>query len=305
MTTKRHIFSVVLSGIIILSIVYTASLLGADGSVKTAVAASEPQKAEPAKTGPNVSFHRKCESILNRTFINDKGMVDYKALKRKRQELQAALNEFASLDPNEYKLWSKEDKIALWVNAYNIELLKIIVDNYPIKTTRIHLVFWPPTSIRHIKGIWTDYKFVVMGEQFTLSEVEQRFFQKEFDEPRVFLAISQASISGPPLRNEPYCGSKLYEQLDEQVRKFLSSPSAFSIDGENQEVYLSAIFQSSWQGNKFINKYGTDKRFKDQPADVRAVLSFITNYIPKETASYLEVKNYSVGYITYDWKLNE
>jgi hypothetical protein len=107
------------------------------------------------------------------------------------------------------------------------------------------------------------------------------------------------------LRNEPYCGSKLYEQLDEQVRKFLSSPSAFSIDGENQEVYLSAIFQSSWQGNKFINKYGTDKRFKDQPADVRAVLSFITNYIPKETASYLEVKNYSVGYITYDWKLNE
>ena len=315
MTAKRYIFPVILSGVIILAIGWTISLLKADGPTKTDISTAEPQKTEQpktespkgetAKTEPNVSFYKKCATILNPTFINDKGMVDYKTLKRKRQELQAVLNAFATIDPNEYKSWAKEDKIAFWLNAYNIEMLKIIVDNYPIQATRIHLVFWPPTSIRHIRGIWTDYKFVVMGEQFTLSEIEQRFFCKEFDEPRVFAALSQASLSSPPLRNEPYRGSKLYEQLDEQCKKFLSSPSALNIDDENHIVYLSAIFQSSWHGNEFINKYGTDKKYKDQPVEVRAVLNFITNYVPKETASYLEVKNYAVKYITYDWRLNE
>jgi hypothetical protein len=272
---------------------------------KTGQPKREPQKPEPLKATAIDSFNKACAVILNPAFVNDKGMVDYKALKRKRQELQAVLNEFASFDPNEYKLWPKEDKIAFWLNVYNIELLKIIVDNYPIKTTRIHLVFWPPTSIRHIRGIWSDYKFIVMGEQFTLSEIDKRFFRKEFGDPLVFMGVSQASLSSPPLRNRPYRGSKLYKQLDEQARRFLPSPSALEIDAENQVVYLSALFQSSWYGNEFINKYGTDKKFKDQPAEVRAVLNFVSEYVPKEIVSYLEVKNYTVKYIIYDWRLNE
>jgi hypothetical protein len=265
----------------------------------------EPQKSEPSKTAAKDSFYKECRVILNPTFVTDNGMVDYKLLKRKKQELQRVLEAFARFDPNEYKSWAKEDKIAFWLNVYNIELLKIISDNYPIKTTRIHLVFWPPTSIRHIRGIWTDYKFIVMGEQFTLSEIEQRFFRKEFGEPKVYMGVSQASLSGPPLHNEPYAGSKLYEQLDDQAKKFLSSAAALNIDDENHIVYLSAIFQSTWYGNEFRGKYGTEKKFKDQPPEARAVLNFIISYVSKETASYLEVKNYTVNYIIYDWRLNE
>ncbi|MHC4462818.1 MAG: DUF547 domain-containing protein [Planctomycetota bacterium] len=277
----------------------------------------EPTKTEPPKTKPpkpkppkpkpptKVAFHNKCAPIL-KAFVNDKGKVDYRKLKLKRLELNQLLNEFANLDSNEYNSWPKEDKIAFWINAYNIKLLKIMIDNYPIKASRIRLLFWPPTSIRHLGNIWKEYKFIVMDEEFTLFEVEQRFFRKQFDEPRVFFAISGACLSSPPLRNEPYYGHKLYKQLDDQTKKFLAGPRAFKIDRGKKTVYLSTILQpTTWYGKEFISKYGTDKKFKDQRPATRAVLNFLTNYIPRRDVSFLEIKNYSVKYIKYDWRLND
>ncbi len=263
------------------------------------------QKVLPESVKPSlVSFHNKCAGILE-TCVDDKGMVDYKTLKRKKTELNHLLDEFAKLDPNVYNAWSEEDKIAFWLNAYNIKLLEIMVANYPIQSQRILRVFWGPDSIRHIKGIWTKYKFIVMNEEFTLKEIEQRFFRKEFNEPRVFCAISYASLSSPPLRNEPYYGRRLYKQLDDQAKKFLSSPLAFRIDRKKRVVYISAIFRTAWYGKEFIRKYGTDKKFKDQPPKLRAVLNFITNYISKQDLFFLERENYSVENIPYNWILND
>ena len=262
-------------------------------------------KVSPKPVKPlTISFHDKCAGIL-KNYVDDKGMVDYKSLKRRKPELNQLLDEFAKLDPNVYNSWSKEDKIAFWLNAYNIKMLKIIIDNYPIQSQRILRVLWGPYSIRHIEGIWDKYKFTVMDEEFTLKEIEQRFFRKEFGEPRVFFAISYASLSSPPLRNEPYYGCRLYEQLDDQAKKFLSSPLAFRIDREKQIVRLSAIFHPTWYGEEFISKYGTDKKFKDQPPPVRAVLNFAANYISKHDLFFLEMENYSVKYITYNWTLND
>jgi hypothetical protein len=261
---------------------------------------------EPAKY-PVVSFHDKCADILG-NYVDDKGMVDYKTLNRRKPELNHLLDEFAKLDLNVYNSWPQEDKIAFWLNAYNIKMLEIIIDNYPIQSSRILRVFWPPDSIRHIDrniGGIDKQKFIAMDEEFTLKEIEQRFFRKEFDEPRIFLAISYASISSPPLRNEPYYGNRLYQQLDDQAKKFLSRPSAFRIDREKQVVYLSAIFHPSWYGSEFINKYGTDKKFKDQLPSISAVLNFLTNYISQQDVSFLELENYSVKFIRYDWTLND
>ena len=273
------------------------------------IAEPEPNKPEPPKPKPKpiVSFHDKCADILE-NYVNERGMVNYRKLRRKKPQLSKLLDEFAKFDPNEYSSWPKEDKIAFWINAYNIKMLKIIVDNYPIESSRILRIFWHPNSIRHIDrniGGISRQKFIAMDEEFTLTEIERRFFRQQFDEPRVFFAISHASLSSPPLRNEPYYGHKLYKQLDDQAKRFLSSHGAFKINRKNQSVYLSAIFQSTWYGKEFISKYGTDKKFKDQQPVVRAVLNLLTNYISRQDVSFLELKNYSVEYIKYDWRLNE
>ena len=270
----------------------------------------EPNKVEPneVKPSPKVSFHDKCADILT-NFVNDKGMVNYKMLKRNRPKLKKILNEFAKLDPNEYNSWPKEDKIAFWVNAYNMNVLKIIVNNYPIKSSRWERIFrWPPSSVRYIDkniGGISKQKFIVRKEEFTLREIERRFFREKFDEPRVFFALFRATLSSPPLRNEPYYGCKLDKQLDDQVKKFLFSRCAFEIDRKKQRVYLSAILQPTWFGKEFGSKYATDKKFKDQPPITRAILNFITNYISEQDTFFLERQNYSVKYIRYDWRLND
>ncbi|MHC4456294.1 MAG: DUF547 domain-containing protein [Planctomycetota bacterium] len=281
----------------------------------------EPQKPEPAKEKPpqieppkptpqpTVTFHDKCAYILT-NFVNDNGMVDYKNLKRKKPQLNKLFDEFEKLDPKQYNSWPKQDKIAFWINAYNIHLLKIIIDNYPIQSSRLLRVLpgWGPNSIRHIDkniGGIHKQKFIVMDEEFTLTEIEQRFLRKEFDEPRALLSVHRASLSGPPLRNEPYYGQKLYQQLDKQAKKLLSSQRAFRIDREKKIVHLSALLEPEWFGKDFIRKYGTNKKFKDQKPAVSAVLNFASKYISKQDVSFLETENYSVKFINYDWRLNE
>jgi hypothetical protein len=275
----------------------------------------EPNDIEPNQIDPNVittipkvSFHDKCVAVL-KAFVDDEGMVNYKKLKRKKSQLSKLLDEFAKLDPNEYDSWPKEDKIAFWLNAYNIQRLKIIVDNYPIKSSRWGRVFWwPPSSIRYIDkniGYIDKQKFFVRKEEFTLARIEERFFFKEFDEPRVFFALSLNSLSSPHLRNEPYYGYKLDEQLNDQAKKFLSSSHAFRIDRKKKRVYLSAKLKPTSYGKKFIAKHATNRRFKDQPRATRAVLNFVTNYISEQDVFFLEKENYSVKYIRYDWRIND
>ncbi len=251
-------------------------------------------------------FHDKFSDVLN-NFVDDKGMVDYKKLRRQRLKLKALIREFDSLNPDEYKSWTKENKIAFWLNAYNIQMLKIITDNYPIQSSRILRLYpgWGPNSILHIKGIWSEYKFLVMDEEFTLSEIDKRILRKEFDDPRIFFALFRGSLSGPPLRNEPYYGHRLNEQLDDQVRKFLSGPLAFKVDPEKKTVYLSSLFQISSYGREFLAKFAIDKKFKDHDPNTRAVLNFITNYVSPDVVSFLELGRYSIKYMKYDWTIND
>lgn len=266
----------------------------------------EPIEVQADRTQPQatVSFHDKCAGVL-KDFVDDRGMVDYKGLRRERYGLRTVLEEFSKLDRRQYRSWPKADKIAFWINTYNLQKLKVVADNYPITpSSRILAAYWGPLNIRHIEAKISRHEFLIMGEQFTFAEVEKRFFRDQFDDPRIFFALTSASLSSPPLRNEPYYGRKLSEQLDDQVRRFLSGPLAFIIDREKQRVYLSAMFELSSRGAEFVEKFATDKKFKDHPPPTRAALNFITNYISQKDVSFLEVGNYSVKYMKHDWTIN-
>jgi hypothetical protein len=252
-----------------------------------------------------VSFHDKCADTLE-AFVNSQGMVDYRRLKRKRDELRLLLGQLVRLDPDVYKSWPEADKIAYWINLYNLQKLKVIVDNYPITpSSRILAAYWGPLSVRHIEGKIAAHRFGVMGEQFTFAQIERRVFGEQFDDPRIFFALSSASISSPPLRNEPYYGYKLNKQLDDQIRRFLSNPLVFKVDREKKIVYLAAIFELSSRGKEIVENYAAGKKFKDHPPATRAALNFISDYISRQDRSFLEMGEYSVKYMKHDWTIND
>ncbi|MDT8272232.1 MAG: DUF547 domain-containing protein, partial [Desulfomonilia bacterium] len=126
---------------------------------------------------------------------------------------------------------------------------------------------------------------------------------KEYNEPRIHMAIVCASMGCAPLRNEPYTGDKLDAQLNDQSMTFLSSPKRLSIDTKEKVVWLSPYFK--WFGEDFIKTYGTSDRFPGFNETERASLNFITAYSPDAQRTYLAEGNYTIKYLDYDWSLNE
>jgi hypothetical protein len=259
--------------------------------------------AEVIAETPEALFDAYGEILM--AYVREDGLVDYGSLRRRRLDLRPILMALGELDPNVYHDRPSQEKLAFWINAYNLKMLDIIVGNYPIESSWWLRLTWPPNDIRHIKGIWTDHKFIVMDEEFTLAAVEQRFFRRAFDDPRVYLALTYASQSSPPLADRPYRGADLDRQLDEQVRRFLAGDRGMQIDHRNKVVRLSALFKPTWRGKEFVSRYGTDKKFKDRDPPTRAVLNFLTGYLPREDVYFLEVENYALEYLNYDWRLND
>lgn len=243
-----------------------------------------------------------CTDILS-TYVNKDGLVDYGTLRRKRLDLINVLSEFAGLDPNNYASWSHDDKLAFWINAHNMYMLKAIVDNYPIEPSRFKLFFYPANSIMMISDFWSKTDCRIMQENYSLEELENKILRSQFDDPRICLAVFYGSKGCAPLRREPYYGRDFDKQLDDQARIFLGSDKGMKIDRDNSIVYLSPIFQ--WYGKEFVIKYPPNKQFQDKTLVDGAILTYISKHLSDKDANWLLRKIFTVKYIRYDWALNE
>ncbi len=247
------------------------------------------------------AFYEACRQIFS-TYVDDRGLVDYKTLRRKRAQLINAAREFNKVHPAQLMSWSDNEKIAFWINAHNIFTLKLVIDNYPIQP-RWFLINYPDNSIMHIVGGRTKKYFKIMGMEYTLTEIERQILMKRFQDPRICFALSYASMGGAFLRNEPYYPDKLDEQLEDQVGKFLSSTRGLRIDKTKNIIFLADIF--NWYKNLFITKYGSVKKFRNRQPHIQSYLNFIVNYVSPDNVSYFESDNYKVEFLLYDWHLNE
>lgn len=223
--------------------------------------------------------------------VDSQGGVDYRGLKAHPQSLEDFLHSIAVLAPADYQARTNEEKIAFWINAYNGLTLKTIIDHYPVQ------------SIREIGGVWEKLSFTVMGKGMTLDEIEHEMLRAQFNEPRIHAALVCAAKSCPPLRNEPYHGSTLNDQLDDQMRKFLSRPTSFKADPGSSTVYLSEIFK--WFGEDFAHATAVESRIQGLDEKESAVMRIVSLYVRPEAADSLRRGGYRIGYLPYDWTLNE
>ncbi|NIA21298.1 MAG: DUF547 domain-containing protein [Anaerolineaceae bacterium] len=235
--------------------------------------------------------------------VDDNGLVNYGKLKADHKHLNSFAVALARLDRGLYDKWSDPGKIAFWINAYNALTLLAIVEHYPIKSSVPASLVYPRNSIRQIPGVWDKLQFVVMDRRMTLNDIEHATLRKQFNEPRIHVALVCAAMGCPKLRNEPYSGRRLGDQLDDQSRSFLASPSQFRIDRRRGRVGLSSIFK--WFGDDFVECYGTAENFSGHSKSRRATLAFASRYLSASDAEYLASQRYDIDYLDYDWSLNE
>lgn len=206
----------------------------------------------------------------------------YKKLKSNSESFNKYLTELSLVSQKEFDHWSPHQQIAFLINAYNAFTVKLIIDNYPVK------------SIKNIGGLFTkpwkiDF-FHLFGKQHHLDWIEHEVLRKNYKEPRIHFAVNCASIGCPALRNEAYTAEKLDQQLDDQAKLFLKDNSRNYI--KENTLNLSKIFD--WFEEDFSHKHPH-------------VQAFVAPYITENPRLLERLRNnkFNIRYTSYDWSLNE
>ena len=260
------------------------------------------QAPNPPVTGTAPKFSYDDYATVLSTFVNDKGFVFYQGLQANRTALDQFLVSVAELNPNEYVAWTDKDKIAFWINVFNAQMMQVVIDNYD-SGARMAIGSRPYdiNYIRRIPNVWRA-PHMVMGKPVTLDEIQHKILRGNFHEPRIGMALVSAAKGSPPLRNEPYLGTTLDAQLEDQTSRFLADPADFRIDRWANIVYLPLVF--GWYGSDFNADYGT-REFNQEPAALRPMLNFVAMHVNPRDQSFLKSQHYSVSFLNFDWSLNE
>ncbi len=274
----------------------------------SAAAQIEAQDVDPQKVATNspstdlvIPINSTFDAFF-KEFVNKDGMVDYAKLKKNRHSLSIIARKLRNIKVQDYLSWNDQQQQAFWINVHNFNIMKLVAENYPIKVFKLKLIFYPKGSIMHLSKPRTKYLFNVMGRRYSLDEVEH-YVSELYAAPKIHFALSYASMSSAPMRNEAYFGYKLEKQLDDQMVRFIKNPHTLKIDNNERIIYLSDMF--NWYKDEIIEAYGTNKKYKAYSPKIRAFFNFIDDYLSKSELASFPRSGYDVRFTHYDWHLNE
>jgi hypothetical protein len=247
---------------------------------------------------PSDPLHRPLDQILD-VNVRD-GFVYYRALQSSRGALDRYI---ASLNVPQatYASWSREAKMAFWVNAYNAIVLQTVINRYPIRGSSSA---YPASSIRQIPGAFDQLKHNVAGRSVTLDEIDKKILP-EFNEPRLTLALGRGAVGSGRLRSEAYSASRLTEQLEAIQQEFVTKQRMLKVDRATGEVSTTPLL--SWHESEFVAAYAdkAPERFAARSPIERALLAFITPHLLPLEKEFIDENKFKVSFQPFDWRLND
>ena len=180
------------------------------------------------------------------------------------------VEQIRAFDVNE--LTSDDEKLAFYINAYNILTIQLILDNWPIK------------SIRDIgglfKGPW-DYVMLENADgKLTLDDIEHKII-RPLGDPRIHFAVNCASLSCPDLPMTSFKSATVRQQLEEGALRFFQH--------KGKGAYLKG---NTLHVTKLLDWYGEDF---DAGGGIEV---FLRQYVPGVAFKKVDAD------IDYSWLLN-
>lgn len=209
-------------------------------------------------------FFSAANAFLN-TYVSN-GNVDYAGIKSEATSLKKLTTFIASADLSQS---DKNTQTAFYLNAYNLLVIKSVVENLPIN------------SPLDVQGFFDVKKHNIAGLYLTLNDIENKKLRPD---PRIHFAIVCAAKSCPTLSSDGFTPDKVQSQLTNLTKKALNNANYVAANDANKTVTVSKIFD--WYKDDFIKKSGS-------------VIDFINIY--RTTAIPAD---YSLNYFEYSWDLN-
>ncbi len=194
----------------------------------------------------NTANHESWNSIL-KSNVSSSGKVNYSGMKSNLSGIESYISTLESL--SDQSTWSKNEKLAYWINLYNAATVRLIIQNYPT------------SSITNINGgkPWDKKVVTISGKTYSLNQIENDIIRPKFKEPRIHFAVNCAAISCPKIMNSAFTAEKLNYQLTKQAKSFINGSK--NTVAENS-IEISKIFE--WYAVDFgpsiieyLNKYST------------------------------------------------
>ena len=196
------------------------------------------------------------------------GGIDYGRLHASLRGRQRLAKLVASLER-----MADDAPLADWLNAYNLIVIKAVIDHYPM------------ASVKEVPGFFDGLKFQVAGKQRSLDDIENRVIRPRFQDARIHFALNCAARSCPVLAKRPFRQARLDATLDRLVRSALRSPQHLRRVGDQLQV--SALF--FWFA-------------KDFQRDAGSVMAWIARHAPAKSLQGLPAQ-VALEQIDYDWAL--
>jgi hypothetical protein len=213
-------------------------------------------------------------------------VVDYEGIFKESQnpssDYSIFLKQLSQFNPVSLK--TREEKIAFWINAYNIGAMKMIIDHYPVDSIRSR-------KISFLKNPWKIKIVTINGKLYSLGQIEHEIILGKYRAKMAHFAIVCASLSCPDISKDVYRGNTLKSQLEKQARIFINNKTkGLAIDRAKKTVYVSKIFK--WDEKNF-------------PKGADDIVPFITPFVDNaKDRQYLQRKNYQLQSYDYDWDVN-
>lgn len=219
--------------------------------------------------------------------------VRYADMKADQARLNGYLNQLSAVSQPEFQSWSKPQRMAFLINAYNAFTVDLILTKYP----RL-------ASIKDLGNFfqspWKKKFFFLLGRRRSLDDIEHGMLlaRGAFDDPRVHFALVCASIGCPMLRPQAYTADRLDAQLDDQMRRFLSDHARNRFDDATGRLQVSKIFD--WYGKDFEQGYLGFDSLKTTFARYAEQLASSPDGVKRIRAG-----TYTLEFLDYDWRLND
>lgn len=200
--------------------------------------------------------------------VSAKGIVNYDKVLKNIDKLNAITSNFAKISPNAG--WTASEKKAYWINFYNANIIKILAENYPIK------------SINYIQDAFHKKIVDYVGAKISLDNIEHEILRKLGD-PRVHFALYSTAVSSPMLKRTAYMPDTIEKDLGMATSEFLNDPTKNQIDTEITR--LSKIFE--W--------------YQDDFASTNDMINFINIHLG---APKIKLDKTRISYNEFNWSLH-
>lgn len=199
--------------------------------------------------------------------VSNKGVVNYDKVLKDIKDLENITKMFSKISPNDG--WSESEYKAFWINLYNANIIKMLAENYPIK------------SINYITDAFKNKTIDFNGIKISLDFIEHKVI-RQLDDPRVHFALYSTANSSPVLKRTAYNAETVEKDLGIATSTFLHDTTKNKITPTVSR--LSPVFK--WYADDFGSKEELRK--------------FINIHMNRAIITEKTV----ISYLEYDWNLH-